>query len=168
MIIGLTGHTKGLGFELCKNFSIQKKYSRSNGYDINDPLKIVEDAMDCDVFINNAYDFKNGFAQTNLLLCLYKNDFKGMVINISSSIETLVREDLREYDIHKRSLIDCSKHLYYLGFKTSVISPGAIDAGLGKSFKGNKLQISSVVNSIDFIIKECGRVQHLIITGRFL
>tara|TARA_B110000503_G_scaffold88087_1_gene133610 strand:- start:2634 stop:3140 length:507 start_codon:yes stop_codon:yes gene_type:complete len=167
MIIGLTGHTRGLGFEICKHFNVQKTYSKSNGYDINDVDQIVSKSLDCDVFINNAYDFKNGFAQTELLLEFYRKGFKGLVINISSSIETLVRDDLRVYDIHKRSLIDCSKQLYYLGFKSSAISPGAIDIGLGKNFQGNKLAVESVINSINFVIQENGRVQHLILTGKF-
>ena len=168
MIMGITGHTRGLGLELFNYFKIKNGFSRSNNYDISNPNKIVNDALNYDVFINNAFDWNNGFAQTELLQTFYKHNYKGLIINIASSIETVVRDKVRPYDIYKRSLIDCSKQLYYLGFKTSVISPGAIDTGLGKDFSGSKLNTKSIVNCINLIIKEKCTIQHIILTGRFL
>lgn len=166
MIIGITGHTRGLGLELSKHFNIINGFSRSNGYDISYPDKIVQECLDYDVFINNAFDWNNGFAQTELLQTFYDYNYQGLIINIASSIETVVRSEVRQYDIHKRSLIDCSKQLYYLGFKTCVISPGAIDVGSGKNFKGNKLNTASIINCIDLILKEKCTIQHIILTGR--
>ncbi len=55
--IAITGHTKGIGkacVDLFRNHKIYG-YSRSNGFDINEPEKIFENAESCDVFINNAY-----------------------------------------------------------------------------------------------------------------
>ena len=57
--IAITGHTSGIGkacaemFSECKIFG----YSRSNGWNLDDPCRIVQDIErnNCTVFINNAY-----------------------------------------------------------------------------------------------------------------
>lgn len=60
--IAITGHTSGIGEGLKKYFlerSIEVKgFSRSNNYDISKLEiidKIIDETIDCDVFINNAY-----------------------------------------------------------------------------------------------------------------
>ena len=62
MKIALTGHTTGLGKHLVEQFGSKgydlKCFTLSEGYDINSESgrqTIVEEAKDCDVFINNAY-----------------------------------------------------------------------------------------------------------------
>jgi NAD(P)-dependent dehydrogenase (short-subunit alcohol dehydrogenase family) len=70
MKIAITGHTSGIGkayYDACiaRGFQV-KGFSRSTGYDITSPAdqkRIIADADDCDIFINNAHD---GFAQTEL------------------------------------------------------------------------------------------------------
>jgi|TARA_B110000495_G_scaffold76040_1_gene65195 hypothetical protein len=61
MKIGITGHTTGIGKQLFENYGY-KGWSLSNGYDLQDPdirQKVVEEAHDVDVFINNADNGKN-------------------------------------------------------------------------------------------------------------
>ena len=66
MKIAITGHTKGIG-KACHDLLSEDHevtgFSRSNGYDINDPESIFSSAKDSDVFINNAY---SGTAQSAL------------------------------------------------------------------------------------------------------
>lgn len=58
MKICMTGHSKGLGKYLFDYFSQDnyiEGFSRSNGYDLNyDISPVLESAVDCDLFINNA------------------------------------------------------------------------------------------------------------------
>ena len=58
MKIAITGHTKGIGkacYELLSQEHEVLGFSRSNGFDINDPEPIFSSSKNCDVFINNAY-----------------------------------------------------------------------------------------------------------------
>jgi len=81
--VAITGHTQGLGKALFDIYDNSMGFSRSNGFDINDPDPIVKASLDCDIFINNAWD---KFAQINLLENLfyfwrYQNK---TIVNISS------------------------------------------------------------------------------------
>ena len=60
--IAITGHTKGIGNGLHTYFSSQPVevigFSRTNNYDISNidiVDKIIDETMDCEIFINNAY-----------------------------------------------------------------------------------------------------------------
>lgn len=61
--VAITGHTKGIGASLAEKISSQYEvlgFSRSNGYDISvdeDVNRIIEETLDCEVFVNNAYHF---------------------------------------------------------------------------------------------------------------
>tara|TARA_B100001093_G_scaffold108997_1_gene101318 strand:+ start:3227 stop:3745 length:519 start_codon:yes stop_codon:yes gene_type:complete len=85
----LTGHTCGLGKEIINMLPYDTLcFSRSNGYDIsksNTRKRIIEECIDCDVFINNAYD---KFSQVDLLYDLAETwkDTERHIINIGSNI----------------------------------------------------------------------------------
>jgi len=69
----VTGHTNGIGKSIYNHFISKgfevKGMSRSNGYDINNDFdKIIDQANQCDIFVNCACS-KNG--QLNLLNSLY-------------------------------------------------------------------------------------------------
>lgn len=87
MIIGITGHTKGLGKsiydKLSKNNTIIG-FSRTTGYDVQSPSKIIEKLNDCDVFINNVY---YQTTQSDLFFKLFEKwkDLEKTIININSS-----------------------------------------------------------------------------------
>lgn len=58
MKIAITGHTKNLGKELYTRFKKENEvigFSRTNNYSLENYEKIIQDANDCDVFINNTY-----------------------------------------------------------------------------------------------------------------
>lgn len=88
MKIALTGHTKGIG-EVTKHLLEAAGhevvgFSRTTGYNVMRPKNIVKDALDCDIFINNAW---MPDAQPRLLYLMYEewaNQSK-QIINLSST-----------------------------------------------------------------------------------
>jgi hypothetical protein len=111
MKYAITGHTQGIGQAVYTNLNHAKGFSRSNGFDINDPLsrkKIINEIQDCDVFINNAH---SNFSQTLMLLEVFHSwmNTNKTIINVGSVIaenETNLKnyEHLLEYQIQKKSL----------------------------------------------------------------
>lgn len=86
MKIAITGHTKGIGLALKKYYEKEHTivgFSRTNGYNIKDYKKIVQESLDCDIFINNVYyeDY-----QTLLLEELYQHwkDKEKIIVNIGT------------------------------------------------------------------------------------
>lgn len=138
-MIAITGHTSGFGKYVFDNLDAIG-LSRSNGYDINDPLKIVEAIKDCDIFINNAFD---GFAQTELLYAVFeswKNQNK-LIINIGSRSKDFTlreREKSFGYSVEKLALEHASKQLTgtFSYCKVSAIHFGKIERiSYGACFK---------------------------------
>jgi len=87
MKIAITGANQGLGLCLANQWQLHghtvTNFSRSTGYDINNPEEIVNAVKDYDVFINNAY---SGFAQVDLLYHLFKawQGEKKYILNIGT------------------------------------------------------------------------------------
>lgn len=73
MKYAITGHTKGVGKAVYDRLNPDiLGFSTSTGYDINkkeDRARIVAEAFDCDVFINNA---ANNFGQVYMFLDILK------------------------------------------------------------------------------------------------
>ena len=73
MKIALTGHTKGIGLATKELLEADGHevvgFSRTNGYNVMRPKNIVKNALDCDVFINNAW---MPDAQPRLLYLMYE------------------------------------------------------------------------------------------------
>lgn len=87
MKIGITGHTRGLGksiYDKMNNLYDIIGFSRSNGYNVQSPNKIIENLSDCDVFINNVY---YQTSQSELFFKLFEKwkDLEKTIININSS-----------------------------------------------------------------------------------
>lgn len=73
MRIGITGHTRGLGKRIYDHLATDHEVigmSRSNGFDIMRPEKVIEVARTCDLFFNNAHA---GMQQAVLLGILHKD-----------------------------------------------------------------------------------------------
>ena len=121
MKIALTGHTKGLGAEIFKNFSSEHSvlgFSRSNGYDIKsaiDRKKILKASLEADVLINLVHNY---YHQTDLLFEFFKawENKNKLIINISSVVvENMFwgqdRFDFIEYKNQKKALESMSIYL---------------------------------------------------------
>lgn len=94
MKIAITGHSKGLGALLYSmldtNSNTVVGFSRSNGFNLLDPLdinRVVDQVEDCDVFINNA---KTGWGQVEMFnkLMLSWAGKRKKIINIGSQVTT--------------------------------------------------------------------------------
>jgi hypothetical protein len=109
MKYALTGHTQGIGKQLFERLSPNViGFSRSTGYDItryDDCRRIIEESLDCDVFINNAH---KPYSQTLIFINLikaWKDREDKTIINVGSRITDLIVPDssfdLLEYQASK-------------------------------------------------------------------
>lgn len=89
MKVAITGHSRGIGKAIADLYYSDEVigFSRSNGYDISSAEtinKIINQSIDCDVFVNNAY---HDFAQCDLLEGIFsqwKDDPSKTIVNIIS------------------------------------------------------------------------------------
>lgn len=86
MKVAITGHTRGIGAAIASRFDDVVGFSKTTGYDLSDNKvikQIVEEAQDCDIFINNAY---YGDAQAKLLYKMYERwqHTPKLIINIGA------------------------------------------------------------------------------------
>lgn len=107
MKIAITGHTRGIGKAIKQTLDSEHQtigFSRTNGYNINNPVAIFEQAKDCDVFINNA-QFQN--FQTKLFELFWDNwrfEHK-TIININSQSKYKeINARFGNYVTHKQNL----------------------------------------------------------------
>lgn len=120
-IVAITGHTSGIGLGLKiyleSNGSTIYGFSRTNGYDISkfdDRLRIINQAANCDLFINNAY---NDFCQTELFIEWFKRYHltNKTIINVGSNVTehflAPARHDLLKYQACKLLLKETSTKL---------------------------------------------------------
>tara|TARA_A100001515_G_scaffold125853_1_gene110822 strand:+ start:124 stop:708 length:585 start_codon:yes stop_codon:yes gene_type:complete len=107
MKVVITGHTKGIGKSIFDLLS-DKGYdvvglSRSNGFDISETQKVVEEiiSIDPEIFINNAYQPK---VQTEILKKVYSNwkSKTKMIINMCS-VAALIPSDHEDYHMEYAS-----------------------------------------------------------------
>lgn len=119
MKIAITGHASGIGKAFAEYLYDRGHeiigLSKRHGNNIRNIPKIVEQIVDCDMFINNA---QAGFAQTELFLSVaesWANDQDKMIWNISTAmtqdsvlpdIPGLTTKQTAEYRTQKRALED--------------------------------------------------------------
>lgn len=159
MKIGITGHSRGLGLALARKLSINNNvigFSRSNGYNIAHVHEIIKDALDCDVFINNAY---NNYYQSDLLLYLFRlwqDNPNKSIINIGSTVTAYPRIETEidnlpwPYRDHKIALERLHRHLAKQTHKCKMllVSPGAMDTDMIAHHSGVKMLPDHVADII--------------------
>jgi len=176
--IAITGHNNGIGKglleELGKN-NVCKGFDLSNGYNIvTDQDKILNESIDCNVFINNAY---SGDAQAGLLKKWHQLHFYRpyLIINVSSIGTNLIFDEKEEAYVNIFDKIKDIKYKTYIKnkFKLNIVSqtvnnsnskcrsavlmPTSVSTNFSEthSYKDNsqvKLDVSSVVEAINFIL----------------
>ena len=125
MRYAITGHTAGIGLALYNK--VQPNcigFAKSIGYDITvkeDRTKIIENSMDCDVFINNA---SSGIGQVYLLYELYEQwqHLDKIIVNISSDTTCGIKNYMHIYSAYKIALDKASEQLSHLNNKCKVIN----------------------------------------------
>jgi nucleoside-diphosphate-sugar epimerase len=103
MNFAITGHTQGIGLalanKLCQEGHSVLGFSRTNGFDLNDPAtikKIAEFGADADCFINNAHC---RYAQAELVFEMAQKwkDQKKTIVCISSRLSVTKTIDHPEF-----------------------------------------------------------------------
>jgi NADP-dependent 3-hydroxy acid dehydrogenase YdfG len=177
--IAITGHSNGLGkalFEKFKDHNFCIGFDLTNGYDISkDSLKIIEQSIDCDIFINNAYcyDFQVEVAKKWFLAHQNQNH---TIINISSLIADPFFHGEKIFP-HLKPHIEEKQKLNEISFeinstdslcKSVTIMPGILNTGFRTKYdlpkdpeisekywkkivnKGTILEVDDIVDVIDW------------------
>lgn len=143
MKVAITGHTSGLGLQITLYLKSQNidvvGFSKSTGYDINnakDRHRMIVESLDCDVFINNAYD---RYGQIDLLYEIY-NQWKNKnkcIVTVGSLASNAAEWRLAPclYSTVKKSLDVATYQLINShdrnGCKLMIFKPGYL--GIGKN-----------------------------------
>ena len=162
MKIVITGHTSGIGKALFDVLSIDYDViglSRSNGYDITTDLgrsKIIDAAYDCDVFVNNAFDYSN-YTDAQVVLArkifdLWNGEQK-YIVNISSRVNDFQQINNQQYADVKLSL-DKFYEETSMSNTPSVLNfrPGATDTRVMQNSTVDKMTPEHVATVIKFVI----------------
>ena len=154
MKIGITGHTKNLGQFLFEKLGIDHQligFSRSNGYDIKNPLdrkKIIKSCDECDIFINLVHNY---YHQTDILFELFKSwesQGKKLIINISSMVVDnekwgIDRLDYIEYKNQKKALESMANILQQRSSEITI-----------KNYRISEINFQSDLDNLNSIIYE--------------
>lgn len=159
MNIVITGHSKGIGKELY-NYFIYKGhtvygFSRSNGYDISTEEginSILEHAVDCDVFINNAYAPQGQTALLNEMLHRWQNSDK-TIINISSKATLMPADQLpefmKEYVAEKNDQHNIIAQQIFTSTPQVInVTLGLVDTEMSEIFKSKKMNAKDVAEFV--------------------
>jgi len=162
MKIAITGHTKGIGLAFAKLFEQEGHevigFSKSQGWDIYQEdvqTKIINQLVDCDVFINNAY---MPWAQGNLTALAYKawagTDKTIVVINSKLGLLEDPPEWARKYAWDKRlQTYNINKHLLNASPRVFNVILGLIDTDMSLNLKGKKVSPSYVAEIVYDLLK---------------
>ncbi|NBO70596.1 MAG: hypothetical protein EBU66_07445 [Bacteroidetes bacterium] len=170
MKIAITGHTNGIGKAIYDDLITTNDvigFSLTTGYDISSPeerKKIIEESMDCTVFINNAFDYSKWPTEENTdSQCLMAEElfdaWKGQekfIINIGSRIN-----DFSEFENEYKAIYAKQKKRldqFYLDHsheKPYVITvrPGSTNTRVVKQENIEKLNPKDVAQVIRFILE---------------
>jgi hypothetical protein len=154
MKIVITGHTQGLGLAFYSYFKDHEVigFSRSNGYNIADPLsrsKILDELKTSDIFINNAY---NNYDDSQLQLLkdayhLWEGTNK-TIVNISSRYTSGPEKYCKDKE---QQDIFCKSKEFTLPYIIN-LKPGLIDTVRVKNVKGKRLSVEEVVKMLEFVL----------------
>jgi len=154
--VGITGHLSGLGKELYNRIPNSIGFDIGSHHDIKNPEPWLDTLLNCDVFINNAYD---GFHQVNMLEKVFKQwiDKDKLIINISSTASEIkhINYQMGFYPIHKKALDEACMRLQHIEKNCRVVNVkiGWMDTPMSEDFVEEKLDTKDVVDKIIYIIE---------------
>jgi hypothetical protein len=169
----VTGHTKRIGKALYFAFPSSLGFSKSNGYDItnkNDRIKIIREAIDCDVFINNAHE---GFAQVELLNEIFdawKMEDK-LIINIGVDSVPFTNWQVvhKQYPVEKMALhAQCEMLHNNVDRKCKItnLALGYVDTEFNEEYKGPKLSYAEIINTVKWITEQQSEIKHIVLSAK--
>ena len=144
--IAITGHTQGIGkavVDLCKNDYEILGFSRATGHNLLKPgvvERILEEAKDCDIFINNAFSTDAQIKLFDLFYKEWKGDMTKFIINVNS--KNRFRAGDGSYVDNGYAAVKSLLHKQWVDVlhesgrlcKISNLSPGFVDTPLIGSF----------------------------------
>ena len=168
MKIAITGHSRGIGKACFDLFSAEHEcvgFSRSNGFDISkDITNIIDQSLECDVFINNAYfEFKQ-VEIFNTLFDKWKNKLNKTIININSRSKYGVGKN-QFYASTKKELANKSYNAMFSDKSCRIINinPGYVDTGfIDPAFKQQLGDKFLSIDELSSIIGWCANQPHRI------
>ena len=173
MKIAITGHSKGIGkacYDVLSKDHDVIGFSRSNGFNINQPRKIFIASVNCDVFINNAHD---GFHQVEMLNMMFKawQHKQGKhIINIG--VDTVPYTDwqvvYRQYPIEKMALHAQAELLQNesRSCKITTLALGYVDTEFNKDYNGAKLSYDNIIDNVKWIVDNEAEIKFMILSAR--
>lgn len=150
----VTGHTSGIG-KIIHNYFGGIGLSKSTGFDIS--IDDIEPYLQSsDVFINNAYDKDNPWAQTAIL---YKSiNMCDRIVCIGSNTTDEQKDWVHPYQAAKQALETACNQLFYQGYNITLIKFGLVDTPMVESINAKKIASEDVIPYLQFIINSPYRI----------
>lgn len=178
MKVAITGHTRGIGKaifdELSKRSYQVHGYSRSNGWNISLQeirTQIVNETLDFDVFINNAYYPMAQFELLKLLVNQWQGT-KKLIVNVGSKsiYADVIPSFMQDYVKDKRAQLE------FINTRRLQAQPqilnltlGLVDTQMSENLSAKKLAAADIASTlIDLVeIKDRIYVQELMLDVPF-
>jgi hypothetical protein len=164
MIIGINGTTEGIGCAIAimaeNEGNDVRRLDRKNGFFLPDQIeKFVEEASQCDVFINNVYPTQ--FNVLQMLTKKWKNKEK-IIVNISENLSN-VHNKMRNYDALKLLMDPFSEAINNNPnnkIRIVTIRPGATD-------KIKTIPVDEIAKIVMMVLKcpECAWISSVTVRG---
>lgn len=156
MKVAITGTTSGLGKCISSKYVDVVNFSRTNGFNINQPYKIVQRSGEADIFYNNAH---SEFYQVQLfymLVDMWRNDSSKTIVNISSDAPEKSRTQ-NMYAAEKAALDYATMQcLHDPGVRCNIVlvKPGYIDTPRVALVTESKIPVDTAAEKIVKYVKE--------------
>jgi hypothetical protein len=151
----ITGHTSGIGKAIFDKFG-GIGLSRQTLFDIS-KHDIKPYVKQCDIFINNAYDDRHPWAQTNLVY--EAKEIKQIVIGSNTTDQT--KYEPHPYQSAKLALENSCNQLFYQGYDITLIKLGWVDTQRVREVVCKKINVDYVVSLIEWILKQPHRIKEI-------
>jgi hypothetical protein len=185
MKVAITGHTNGIGLGLYNYFIKQGHevigFSRSNGFTMPESNeKILEQIIDCDIFINNSEPVSSQIFFLKQLWPLWRDQTKTIIVigSVLSKLSTLSSRypyahiDKKILDIETRKITHDYDAFEKPKCTVTSIHPSFVETNLHREYnvpdapEEVTLSVEEVVNIIDMILKSPVIIEEIVFRKR--